>query len=292
MSPTSCWFLEYRKIPASKTKYLWNRNKKSSFKNWLYPEDITGSVNIRQDGRGGVLTLCQPFSGHFLLLRRYPSQIPGMVNSWGLSPPVCNSIWQSSITSQSLIIYMQREWESSRFEVHWLVLTLCDTTVHIKYKTQCSNRINWSLFSTNCHPKYNYNSSEKIWTWIPNLWFPHKSIHWFCQIIGNRPSPHLSRLARWQRATAARVGRLPRRWILLQAARQWLAAVQCWSVWIHFGKGTSDSTPCSVWLVIGRDALQSVSSTLKCQDKHVSQRGSEPKYEIISISASFEFTVI
>lgn len=151
MSPTSCWFLEYRKIPASKTKYLWNRNKKSSFKNWLYPEDITGSVNIRQDGRGGVLTLCQPFSGHFLLLRRYPSQIPGMVNSWGLSPPVCNSIWQSSITSQSLIIYMQHEWESTRFEVHWLVLTLCDTTVHIKYKTQCSNRINWSLFSTNCH---------------------------------------------------------------------------------------------------------------------------------------------
>lgn len=49
------------------------------------------------------LTLCHPFSGHFLLLRRYPSQIPGAVMSWGLSPPGCISACRSSITSQSLI---------------------------------------------------------------------------------------------------------------------------------------------------------------------------------------------
>lgn len=75
----------------------------------------------------GFLTLCQPFSGHFLLFRRYPSQIPGVVISRGLSPPVCISTWRSSITSQSLVIYRQHEWGKTLGLRSLGYVTSCDT---------------------------------------------------------------------------------------------------------------------------------------------------------------------
>lgn len=69
-------------------------------------------MEVKQFSLFITLTLCHPLRGHFLLLRRYPSQIPGVLISRAPSLPACISTWRSSITSQSLIICLEGEIEN------------------------------------------------------------------------------------------------------------------------------------------------------------------------------------